>query len=121
MPTCEKDVRKLLKEFSDVWRRRDIPAILALMGPNAVYGASIGPEPGRSYRGHEEIATGLAEMFAHDAGADVESHRPVVMGDHAVARWTYTFADGRKEEGVDLWQISNGKIQVKDAYRKTRA
>lgn len=121
MLTCEDDVRKLLTEFADAWTRRDIPAILALMGLNAVYGASVRPEPGRSIRGHEEIAAGIAEMFAHDAGASIESHRLVVLGDHAVGRWTYTFDDGRKEEGIDLWHISNGKIQLKDAYHKTRA
>lgn len=117
----EDEIRLLLADFAEAWGQRDVAAVLALMTPDAVYGASVGPEPGRRYCGHAEIAEGLEEMFAHDAGADIESHLPVILGDHAAGRWTYTFDDGRREEGVDLWRFQDGKIQLKDAYRKTQA
>jgi ketosteroid isomerase-like protein len=115
----EGEVRELLRLFSEVWARRDVPALLGLLTPDAVYAASVGPEPGTTFRGQVEIAAGLAVMFAHDEGAQATQGEPMVLGDAAVSTWTYTFSDGRpSQHGVDLWRFRDGRIALKDAYRK---
>jgi hypothetical protein len=63
-------------------------------------------------------------MFDHDAGAVIEQGEPIFLGDWAVSTWAYHFAgpDGSRpsEHGIDLWRFRDGKICLKDAYRKTR-
>jgi ketosteroid isomerase-like protein len=103
---------------------RDVDSLLDLMTDDAVYAASVGPEPGRTFRGHRELAAGFLAMFQHDAGAVIQQGEPVVLGDWAVSTWTYQFVlvDGsrRSERGIDLWRFRDGKICLKDAYRKAR-
>ncbi|MEV0390360.1 nuclear transport factor 2 family protein [Nonomuraea sp. NPDC050643] len=87
--------------------------------------ASVGPEPGRTFRGHSELEAGFRAMFEHDAGARIEQGEPLVQDEWAVSTWAYHFdgADGSQwcERGIDLWRFRDGKICLKDAYRKTRA
>ncbi|MBX6356948.1 MAG: nuclear transport factor 2 family protein [Micromonosporaceae bacterium] len=113
-----------LARFAAAWAGRDVAGLLELMTEDAVYAASVGPEPGRTFRGHQELAEGFRVMFDHDAGAVIEQGEPVIFGEWAVSTWTYRFAaaDGSQwcERGIDLWRFRNGKICLKDAYRKTR-
>jgi ketosteroid isomerase-like protein len=119
MPS-EPEIRDLLRRFADAWARRDVDALLAMMTDDAVYAASVGPEPGRTFRGHPELVAGFREMFAHDSGALVEQGEPEVFGARAVRTWTCHFPDDRRcERGVDLRRFRDGKIAEKDAYRKT--
>jgi ketosteroid isomerase-like protein len=122
--TSELSPHDCLARFADAWAVHDVDGLLKLMTDDAVYAGSVGPEPGRTFRGRDELAAGFRIMFDHDAGADIEQGEPVVFGDMAVSTWTYHFvrADGsrRCERGIDLWRFRDGKICLKDAYRKTR-
>jgi ketosteroid isomerase-like protein len=115
--------RATLALFGEAWIRRDIDALLSLMTPDAVYAASVGPEPGRTFRGAAELRAGFEEMFAHDAGADIALDDPQLFGDQAIGGWTYTFADSEGEprlvKGIDVWRFEGDRISLKDAYRKT--
>lgn len=121
----EPQIRALLHDFARAWANRDVDALLALMTDDAVYASSVGPEPGSTFRGRDELASGFARMFAHDAGAIIESGgEPLVFGDSAVSQWRYRVPDGgggyHLEVGVDVWRLRDGRIAMKDAYRKTR-
>lgn len=121
----ESEVKTLLAEFSRAWAERDVDTLLSLMTDDAMYVASVGPEPGTTFRGRVELASGFAQMFAHDADAVVEAGgEPLVVGDRAVSQWRYTVprrgGDSHVEVGVDLWLFRDGRIAMKDAYRKTR-
>jgi taurine dehydrogenase small subunit len=115
--TSEAQIHDCLRRFGEAWARRDVDALLALMTDDAVYAASVGPEPGRTFRGRTELAAGFREMFTHDAGAEIEQGEPEVFGARAVSTWTYHFP-GRCERGVDLWRFRDGKVAEKNAYRK---
>jgi hypothetical protein len=43
--------RATLEAFARAWAARDVDALLALMKIDCIYGASVGPEPGRTYGG----------------------------------------------------------------------
>ncbi|MEV0352001.1 nuclear transport factor 2 family protein [Nonomuraea sp. NPDC050680] len=81
---------------------RDIDGLLELMTDDAVYAASVGPEPGRTFRGRPELVAGFRTMFEHDAGARIEQGEPLVLGGWAVSTWAYHFvrADGSPWSGV---------------------
>jgi ketosteroid isomerase-like protein len=124
--TSETEItpRECLARFADAWAAHDVGGLLELMTDDAVYAASVGPEPGRTYHGHPELGAGFRAMFDHDAGAVIEQGEPIVFGESAVSTWAYHFAsvDGSRhcERGIDLWRFRDGKICLKDAYRKTR-
>lgn len=121
----EAGIRDCLQRFSSAWIRRDIEALLSLMTDDALYAASVGPEPGQTFRGHRELREGFEKMFAHDLDAEIELGEPVIFGTQAIGTWVYRFrhADGShtSEKGIDLWQFRENKVLLKDAYRKTRA
>ena len=52
------------------------------------------------------------------------AHGHFVQGDFGVSQWTFTgtAADGSRVEtdGVDIFTFKNGKITVKNAFRKAR-
>ncbi|MEV1243357.1 nuclear transport factor 2 family protein [Nonomuraea sp. NPDC049750] len=124
MSEFETSPRDCLARFADAWARRDVGALLELMTEDAVYAASVGPEPGRTFRGHAEPADGFRAMFEHDAGAVIEQGEPLINGEWAVCTWTYHLVSDSGspycEYGIDLWRFRDGKICLKDAYRKTR-
>ena len=118
----EEQIRECLERFSEAWARHDIDAFLDMMTVDAVYAASIGPEPGTTFRGREQIAEGLATMFKHDDGATILASEPTIFEGGAISTWTYRFegVDRPDELGVDIWQFRDGKVSLKDAYRKMR-
>ncbi|MEH1129763.1 nuclear transport factor 2 family protein [Micromonospora sp. CPCC 206061] len=98
--------RDCLARFADAWASHDVDGLLELMTADAVYAASVGPEPGRTFRGHQELAAGVRTMFDHDAGADIEQGEPVAFGDMAVSTWAYHFCRRRSASSAACRQIS---------------
>jgi len=59
-----------LREFARAWAARDVELLMSFMSEDCVYEASVGPEPGRTYVGREEVRRGFAEMLARDGGGE---------------------------------------------------
>jgi hypothetical protein len=97
---------------------------MACMKKGCIYGASIGPEPGRSYRGSKEVRDGIAAMWVHDRSIRSDVFNLVISGPHAMWEWRYIRCDedGREivDHGCDLFLFEGDKIAVKQAFRKVR-
>jgi ketosteroid isomerase-like protein len=93
------------------------------MSDDCVYLASLGPEPGKTYSGRENLRQGFTEMTTTETELETREGRIWVSGDHAFAEWSYdeTGDDGLVVEirGLDVIHIVEGKIKSIDAYRKT--
>jgi len=115
--------RATLTRFGEAWIRRDVESLLALMTPDAVYAASVGPEPGHTFRGAAELRAGFEDMFALDIGAEIALAEPLLFGDQGISGWTYTFAHSQSEprqvKGIDVWRFEGDRISLTDANRKT--
>jgi ketosteroid isomerase-like protein len=111
-----------LRQFGAAWTRGDLDALMSFMTDDCVYVASVGPEPGTTYRGREEVRRGFAEMLAYDHGRERHGGMVMVGGDVGVAEWSFTerTADGRQRtiRGCDLLEFRDGRIRRKDAFRK---
>ncbi|GAB5506857.1 MAG: hypothetical protein Rhirs2KO_20200 [Rhizobiaceae bacterium] len=114
------DIETLLGDFAGAWGRRDVSAVVELFAEDAIYFASVGPEPGRKATGKAEIRDLIEAMFAVDQGATSETSEPIIFDGGAFWSWRYTLPDGSIELGCDLLRVANGKITLKDAYRKVR-
>lgn len=116
---------EILEALADAFNRHDADAVLALMTDDCVFEASAGPEVcGRRYSGREAVRAGFAEVFATFRDANWGKARHFVQGDRGLSEWTFTGtrADGTRVEvnGCDVFTFRDGKIAVKNSYRKNR-
>ena len=114
-----------LQAFADAWNRHDVDALMSFMAEDCVFETSAGPDVvGTRYLGRESVRTGFSEVFATFPDAEWGSARHFVCGERGVSEWTFTGtrADGTRVEvhGCDLFTFRNGRILVKNSYRKNR-
>ncbi len=114
--------RELVCAFMDAWERADADAVMRLMSDECEYCASVGPEPGMTYRGRSEVERGVAEMLDFESGGESRQGRVWFADERAFAEWDYDeiSADGslRTVRGIDVIELATGKIVSIDAYRK---
>ena len=119
----EEQKRKLVRAFMDAWERADADGVMRLMADECHYGASVGPEPGRTYRGRAEVGQGVSEMLSFESGGESRQGRVWFADEHAFAEWDYDEIDeaGRTRvvRGIDVIHFADGKIRSIEAYRKS--
>jgi len=109
----------LLARFGEAWGAGDVDAIMACFHSNAVYFASVGPEPGEEAKGTAAIRQAVQNIFEHDGEVSQTVSAPVFFADMAFWSWTYRHLSGAEVRGCDLFKFKDGLILLKDAYRKT--
>jgi steroid delta-isomerase-like uncharacterized protein len=115
-----------LQAFADAWNRHDIDTLMSFMTDDCAFESSAGPDVcGTRYAGREAVRAGFASVWAAFPDAHWGNARHFVRGDRGVSEWTFTgtHADrGRVEvHGCDLFVFRDGKIALKNSYRKNRA
>jgi taurine dehydrogenase small subunit len=112
-----------LAEFGEAWHQKDLDKLLKFITDDCVYSASVGPEPGETFRGRDEVREGFARMLAYDTGAERHSDDAWIFGERGVALWSFGYKDDEgnayEVKGIDLYTFVGDKISLKDAYRKT--
>lgn len=119
-PTVE-----MLQAFADAWNRHDTDALMSFMSDDCVFEASAGAEAtGTRYVGREAVRAGYSEVFATFPDAHWGGAGHFVQGNRGVSEWTFTGtrSDGSRVEvnGCDLFTFRDGKIALKNSYRKNR-
>ncbi len=126
MPKATHQVTvEVLQDFADAWNRHDADAIMSFMTDDCVFEASAGPDVfGARHVGREAVRAGFADVWTTFPDAHWGSARHFVVGDRGVSEWTFsgTRADGTRVEvhGCDLFTFRDGKIALKNSYRKHR-
>ena len=115
----------VLQDFADAWNRHDVDALMTFMSDDCVFESSAGPDiSGTRYAGRDAVRAGFADVFTVFPDAHWGNARHLVAGDRGVSEWTFTGtrADGTRVEvhGCDLFTFRNGKIALKNSYRKNR-
>ena len=116
---------ELLEAFADAWNRHDADALMTFMTPDCVFEASAGPDVcGTRYQGVEAVRDGYAQVWITFPDAHWGSARHFVSDNRGVSEWTFTGTrgDGTRVEvhGCDLFTFRDGKIALKNSYRKNR-
>ena len=119
-------VLKLLDTFVAAWNRHDVDGLMACMTDDCVFDAFAGTEvAGTHHVGREAVRRAYAAVFETFPDARWNNSRHFVAGDRAVSEWTFTGTprDGAKVEvnGCDVLTLRDGRIAVKNAYRKQRS
>ena len=116
-------VHQLLDRFTAAWNAHDVDALLACMTDDAVFWAAVGPAPhGAQARGTASLREAYEAIWQTYPDAAWHDATHIVSGDRAVTEWRFTGtrADGTRVEvrGCDVFLIRNGRIAVKDTFRK---
>ena len=114
-----------LDAFANSWNRHDTAAILAAMTDDCVFETSFGPTvAGTRYVGQAETRRGIEDVFKQFPDALWNGPRHFIAGDRGVTEWVFTGtrSDGTRVEvqGCDVFTFRDGKIAVKNSYRKQR-
>ena len=124
MPHIEVTTQTL-QAFADAWNRHDVDTILSFMTDDCVFEASAGAEVcGTRFEGQQAVRAAFAEVWATFPDAHWGHAHHFVCGDRGVSEWIFTGTrdDGTRIEvhGCDLFRFRDGKIALKNSYRKNR-
>ena len=114
-----------LEAFADAWNRHDADALMRFMTEDCVFEASAGEDAcGSRHAGSEAVRAAFSDVWKVFPDAQWRGARHFVCGDRGVSEWTFTGtrADGSRVEvnGCDLFTFRDGRIAVKNSYRKNR-
>ena len=114
-----------LEAFSAAWNAHDIDALMSFMSEDCVFQTAAGPEAcGTRVAGPEAVRKAFAAAWQAVPDAQWENGVHFVHGDFGTSQWTFTgtAADGSRIEtdGIDVFTFKNGKIALKNVFRKAR-
>ena len=114
-----------LAAFADAWNRHDLEALMTFMTDDCVFETAAGPEAcGARHVGHADVRTAFESAWKNFPDAQWRNGTHFVAGDRGVSEWLFTgtAADGSRVEanGVDVFTFRDGKIAVKNVFRKDR-
>ena len=123
--TDDKASIALLTSFAEAWNRHDLDALMSMMTDDCVFEASGGLDvSGQRIEGQEAVRQSFAAVFERFSDARWDDTEHFVHGNIGVSRWTFrgTLASGQRVEvtGCDFLTLRDGKIAVKNSYRKNR-
>ena len=124
-PVTQDALLQLLERFADAWNRHDLDALMSMMMPDGVFEASAGKEvDGQRSEGQQAVRAAYTAVFDTFPDAHWANARHFVNGNRGVSEWTFTGTqkDGKRVEvtGCDLFTFRDGKIAIKNSYRKNR-
>ena len=116
---------EFLEAFADAWNRHDVDDLMSFMTDDCVFESSAGDEAcGTSYEGAQAVRKGYAKAWQDFPDANWNDAHHFVNGNRGVSEWIFTGtrADGKRVEvaGCDIFTFRNGKIAIKNSYRKNR-
>jgi ketosteroid isomerase-like protein len=122
---ADRALEKLLEAFADAWNRHDVEALISMMTDDGVFEASAGDHVnGERHEGQRAVRAAYEAVFVQYPDAHWADARHFVKGNRGVSEWIFTgtLNDGRRVEvtGCDLLTFRNGKIAVKNSFRKNR-
>lgn len=111
--------KEILLKFNEAWANQEIDTIASFFTEDCIYKASVGPEPGTTYKGKANVMSGIASMINHDSGGKASIKNIKIYEGFGVWEWTYVFEDKSIVSGCDLFEYDGDKIKMINAFRKT--
>lgn len=116
----------LLDRFAAAWNAHDVDALMECMVDGddcAFYAAAGGTPKGGVSEGRAAVRASYEAVWKKFPDAKWHNPTHFVSGERGVTQWLFTgsTADGKEKSnvhGCDVFEFKNGKILVKDTYRK---
>lgn len=126
MPNTKAPVTVVtLAAFSAAWNRHDIDSLMSFMSDDCVFQTAVGPESyGARHEGTAAVRAAFESAWINFPDAQWINDRHFVHENFGISEWTFTgtAADGSRFEadGIDVFTFKDGKIQMKNVFRKNR-
>ncbi len=117
MPT---DTTAVIDQFNRAFVEHDGTLLVDLVADDCVM-ESVEPAPdGTRYEGRDACLA-FWQALATDPASSFEPEEVVSMGDRAIIRWRFRFANGAEDSvrGVNLMQVRDGKVVEALGYTKS--
>jgi ketosteroid isomerase-like protein len=119
------DTIDLLRAMFVAFNAHDAGAVVNLMTEDCTFETAAGPEiHGARHVGRAAVRAAFEQAWANFPDVRWDDARHFTCGDRAVSEWVFraTRPDGSRIEvqGCDLFTIRDGKVAVKQAFRKER-
>jgi ketosteroid isomerase-like protein len=123
--TQDSITMNVLVGFANAFNAHDVNAILSFMANDCIFLASAGPEAqGEKFAGKEAVKKAFEDVFTTYPDAHWGNVTYFIAGNRTVTEWLFTGtkADGSRVEvtGCDLCTFRDGKIILKNSFRKNR-
>lgn len=125
MKTEHADVA-LLIAYGEAFNRHDVSALMSMMTDDCVFQTAGGPEIwGTRHVGAVAVRAAFNAVFTNFPDSRWTDAKHVVSGDRGLSEWTYfgtRVTDNARVEvnGCDVFTFREGKIAVKNTFRKDR-
>lgn len=111
---------EFLEAFGDAWNRHDVDDIMTYFADDCVFITGWGAR----FEGPARVREGVTEFFRRFPDGTFSDARHFVRGDRGLSEWFFS-ATGPEGEalqmaGCDVFTFRDGKVAVKDAFRKNR-
>ena len=121
----KKVTEDFLQSFVDAFNAHDVKAVMSHMTADCVFEASAGPDVnGEKFTGKEQVQKAFEIVFATFPDAHWGNPKHFISGERGFSEWIFTGtkSDGTRVEvtGCDLFTFKDGKIAIKNSYRKNR-
>ena len=116
---------EFLQAFADAWNRHDVEDLMSFMTDDCIFESSAGDQAcGTRYEGVDAVRKGYAKAWEDFPDAQWNDAHHFVKGNRGVSEWIFTgtHADGKRVEvaGCDIFTFRDGRIVIKNSYRKNR-
>ena len=116
---------EFLQAFANAWNRHDVDDLMSFMTDDCVFESSAGDDVcGTRFEGADAVRAGFSKAWESFPDAKWSDAHHFVSGDQGVSEWIFsgTQTDGKRVEvtGCDIFTFREGKIVVKNSYRKNR-
>ncbi|GAA4457211.1 nuclear transport factor 2 family protein [Nibrella saemangeumensis] len=123
--STQRVTEAFLQSFAEAFNAHDLTAIMAHMTQDCVFQASAGTDAdGQTFTGQEQVRKAFEDVFSTFPDAHWGHAKHFIVGNRGFSEWVFTGTkqDGSKVEvtGCDLFTFQQGKIAVKNSYRKNR-
>ena len=118
------DYDKLLEDFGHAFNQHDAAALVSMMTDGAVFYTVAGDtENGNAIIGREAIQRAFTDVWTNMPDAHWEAQHIFTKGNSGLSQWLFTGTNKRtgetiKAQGCDVFTFKNGKIAIKNAFRK---
>ena len=123
--TSKKITTEFLQRFADAWTSHDIDLLMSFMSKDCIFQSSIGTEfDGKRYVGFDNVRQGFQEILDKFPDGKWIEATHFIAGDRGVSEWIFTAKNNDgvqiKVRGCDIFTFTEGKISIKNSFRKIR-
>ena len=117
---------EFLAQFAAAWNRHDCDALLGMVTDDCVFQTASGPsEYGERHQGRAALRVAFPKVWETYPDARWEDDTHVVCGTRGFSEWVFRGTDRKggtvEVSGIDAFTFRDGKIALKNTFRKTRS